>query len=197
MIAYFKGKSLVSRLIKWRTWGDYSHVAWIVDRDFSFMHHGRHYFIPAGTIYESWHRKAKGASRRGVRKGVAGDLHTPGTEVDLEAIPLSDAKYIELILYFERKAADPKAKYGFRGVISGFTLRADHAHGRDSVFCSQLIMQGFRQIGYLFLKNIMPYQTSPVDMSHSPVQMSAGKWKTGTPWVRNGRPVIQLKEGLR
>ena len=192
MIAYFKGKSFISRLIKWRTWGKYSHVAWIVDREFSFMHKGRHYVIEAGTIYESWHKKSKGAKRRGVRKGIAGDLHKPGTEIDLEAIPLSDAEYQELILFFERKAADPKAKYGFRGVLSGFTLRKDKAHGKYSVFCSQLLMQGFAFIKFVLLRNIEPYQTSPVDMSHSPIARHVGTWLTGESFE-----ALELPEGLR
>lgn len=192
MIAYFKGKSFISRLIKWRTWGKYSHVAWIVDRDVAFMHHGRHYHIPAGTIYESWHKKSKGAARRGVRKGVAGDLHKPGTEVDLEAIELSDAHYQELILFFERKAADPRAKYGFRGVLAGFSLRKNSAHGKYTVFCSQLLMQGFAFIKFRLLKNIDPAQTSPVDMSHSPAQSFVATWHTGTPL-----PNYNLPDGLR
>ena len=68
MLAFFKGKGLFSRLIRWRTWGIYSHVAWVE---------------PDGTIYESWHRKDPITKRTGPRKGHIGDLHMNGTNVDL------------------------------------------------------------------------------------------------------------------
>ena len=51
MLAYFDGKSFVSRLIKWRTWGKYSHVAWIVGKDFVYTDEtGHQEVIPMGRI---------------------------------------------------------------------------------------------------------------------------------------------------
>jgi hypothetical protein len=200
MIAYFNGKSLVSKIIKWRTWGSYSHVAWIVDRDFTYRAgDGRQRTVMAGTIYESWHKKTKGAPRRGVRKGFAGDLHKAGTPVDLCAVELSDERYAEMLEYFEQLVLDPRAKYGFRGVLSGFALRKNTAHGKHSLFCSQLLMTAFNQISLRFLINIEPYQTSPEEMSHSPIQRYIGSWKTGTPFVGffSGKPVHECPEGWR
>ena len=197
MLAYFKGKSFVSRLIKWRTWGKYSHVAWINERDFLYVDlQGDSRHIPAGTIYESWHRKSKGAKRSGVRKGTAGDLHKPGTVVDLYAIEIDDAHYRELILLLEGWAANPDAKYDFRGVISGFSLRKAKAHSNSRLFCSKYLMRCLIAIRIRFLINIDTWQTSPEDMSHSPIQRFVGSWKTGSPWSGTSLP-LPLQEGMR
>lgn len=198
MIAYFRGKSLVSRMIRWRTWGKYSHVAWIVDRDFDYTDpNGRKVLIPAGTIYESWHRKAKGAKRSGVRKGVAGDLHKPGTSLDLYAIELDDAQNNELLQRLEDWANDPEAGYDFRGAISGFVVRKDRAHSDKRLFCSELLMRCFSPMGIRFLINIKPWQTAPEDMSHSPLQILIGGWSTGKPWLYYGHPPFKLPVGWR
>lgn len=191
MIAYFKGKSFVSRLIKWRTWGKYSHVAWIVSPSFDWS-----WLDPEGApldvaiIYESWHRKAKGAKRAGVRKGVAGDLHKPGTVVDLYIVKVDLENYHLGIELAENVVNDPKAKYDFRGAISGFVLRKDSAHGRRAVVCSRFCMWILDAMGIRFLINIEDYQTSPMDMAHSPAQRFVGTWKTGTPF-----PKIDIPEG--
>lgn len=178
MIAYFRGKSLVSRAIRWRTWGDYSHVAWIVDKPVMVDDK----LIPAGTIYESWHIQAAWDKRNGVRRGYAGDLHKPGTEVDLYTTKLPDEAEIELIRFFERLCADPHARYDFRGVISGFMLRKDTANSKRRWFCSELLMAGFFHVGKQFLLNIRPEQASPVDCSHSPDQQFVGRWETSCKW---------------
>ena len=193
MLAYFKGKSIVSRLIRWRTWGAYSHVAWIVDRDFRYLDlQGDEQVVAAGTIYESWHRKSKGAARSGVRKGAAGDLHKPGTVVDLYAIRIDDAHYAELLSHLEQWVENPKAKYDFRGVLSGFMLRKKSAHSERRQFCSELLMRSLIATRIRFLINPPPEQTSPADMSHSPLQHFVGTWQTGTPL-----PTFQLLENQR
>ena len=177
MIAYFKGKSLVSRLIRWRTWGVYSHVAWIE---------------PDGTIWESWHRKGKGAKRNGVRRGVAGDLHKPGTMVDLYAIELSDDQHADLVAWLEWWAANPDASYDFKGVVAGFMLRKRSEHSNTRQFCSEVLMRCLRSVRFSLLINILPEQTAPMDMAHSPAQRFLGSWETGTPL-----PEIELLEGER
>lgn len=199
MLAYFKGKSLVSKLIKWRTWGEYSHVGWINERDFTLKdpETGKVVlFIPAGTIYESWHRKSKGAKRSGVRKGSAGDLHKPGTVVDLYAIEIDDDHYAELIMRMEEWVANPSAKYDFRGVISGFMLRKKSAHSERRQFCSEFLMRCLIATRIRFLINIRPEQAAPMDMAHSPIQRFAGFWKTGSPLSRTSLP-LPLQKGMR
>lgn len=197
MLAYFKGKSFVSKLIRWRTWGTYSHVAWIVDRDFPYIDlQGDPQTVPAGTIYESWHRKSKGTRRNGVRKGTAGDLHKPGTEVDLYAIEIDDAHYRELILLLEGWVANPDAKYDFRGVTAGFLLRKNSAHSERRQFCSEFLMRCLIATRIRFLINIRPEQTAPMDMAYSPVQRFVGSWKTGTAWSRTSL-VLPLTKGMR
>ncbi len=192
MIAYFKGKSFFSRLIKWRTWGQYSHVAWIVDRDFDCRdQHGERTIIPAGTIYESWIKKSEGAARSGVRKGMIGDLHTPGTPMDLYAIKISDQQYTRMIQELERWVQEPDAKYDFRAVLSGFILRKGSAHSENRLFCSEFLMRVFRAASFRFLINIESYQTSPSDMSHSPNQLFVGERMTGSDLD------VSLRPGLR
>ena len=181
MIGYFRGKSFVSKCIRWRTWGSFSHVAWIVERDIWIqLAPGKKLFVPRGTIYESWHRKAKGAKRNGARKGIAGDLHKPGTLVDLYKVNLSKKQEEKLIIALELWARDPKAKYALRAVLVGFSLRKNSAHNKHHIFCSDLLMHAFIAANFRFLINIKPFKTSPVDMSHSPKQHFIGQWKTAT-----------------
>jgi len=184
MLAYFNGKSLVSKLIKWRTWGKYSHVGWIVDRDVTIDFDGEPLLIPGGTIYESWHIKSKGAARNGFRKGRAGTLHKPGTPVDLYRVPfVNEAQHHALLRCFERMARDPNARYAFRAVITGFMLRK-HIED-DLVFCSESMMLGFDACKLRMLINVEPKQVSPVDLSRSPVQHYHAHWLTGTPWIHS------------
>jgi hypothetical protein len=193
MIAYFRGKSFVSKVIRWRTWGKYSHVAWIVGREVAFADDlGRRVVIPAGTIYESWHKKDKGAPRNGVRKGFAGGLHKPGTPIDLYRVKITDLHHEHLIRTLEDKLKDPNAAYDWRAVISGFALRKRKANSASRLFCSELLMDAFRRIAYRFLINIAPEQTSPADMSHSPVQQFVATWHTD-----NAFPDFSLPEGWR
>lgn len=175
MLAYFRGKSLVSRLIKWRTWGEYSHVAWIE---------------PDGTIYESWHRREKGAIRNGVRKGFAGDLHTNGTPIDLYRAEMTDEQHAAFIAEMERRCRDPKAKYAFRAVIVGFIVRKFIKDYK--MFCSELMMTGMVAAKKRFLINIAPEQASPVDCSRSPQQYYVGQWLSSDAF-----PLIDLPEGSR
>lgn len=175
MLAYFRGKSIVSKLIKWRTWGEYSHVAWIE---------------PDGTIYESWHKKAKGADRNGVRKGLAGDLHTNGTPIDLYAVEMTDRQHAAFIAAMERLCKDPEAKYAFRAVVTGFMLRKFIKDAK--LFCSELMLNGMISARVRFLINIAPEQASPVDCSHSPIQRYIGQWTSGGDF-----PQLPIPEGMR
>lgn len=189
--AYFKGKSAVSVVIKKWTWSEYSHYAWINDRDFwlTDLETGEKIqLIKEGTIYESWHRKAKGAQRNGVRKGRAGDLHKPGTPVVLKSQPMTDEEYNIFLQEWEVYVADPAAWYDFRGVISGFLFRTKRAHSEFGQFCSEVGMRCLSAAGIRFLIDVEPFMVSPDHMATSPVQEEIYTWYTGFSFPHRNLP---------
>ena len=64
----FKGDSLISKLIRWQTRSEYSHIAIELD---------------SGEIIEAWHRG--GVQIHSCRGGLL-DVHDEGTEIDIYSI---------------------------------------------------------------------------------------------------------------
>jgi hypothetical protein len=166
MLAYFRGKSAVSKIIKWRTWGQYSHVGWVE---------------PTGEIFESWHKKDPITGRNGPREGHIGDIHTAGTQVDLFAVKLTHAQHEDLLHAF-RFWIDQGHGYDFSAVLLGFTLRRNRSISQEKMFCSEYMQTGFKDISKPLLINCIAGQISPSTLSYSPLQTSVGSYITGQPW---------------
>jgi hypothetical protein len=166
MLAFFKGKSFFSRLIKWRTWGVYSHVGWVE---------------PDGVIYESWHRKDLITGHNGPRRGMIGDLHKPGTQVDLFSVQLYPDQHRALITELQ-SCVERGVRYDFKGVFGGFVLRRAQSETDNFMFCSDYMMHAFKTAGHPLLNQVPTWQVSPSELSHSPLIRPAGGFLTGEEW---------------
>jgi len=141
-IGQYRGKSLMSRLIRWRTWSDISHTA---------------AFLPdLATVIEAW--------GGGVvcRPWLVG--HTPGTEINLYRVTCSK----EQEQRFYRFLQDQLGKgYDFTGLL-GFVSRS-RVEDKDRWFCSELIFAAARHAGIDLLARIEPYQVDPGTLNTSPL----------------------------
>jgi uncharacterized protein YycO len=134
MIALYKGKSALSRAIRWRTWSEYSHAAWVLDD---------------GSVIEAW--------KDGVRHVLnIQSQHTPGTEVDLFTLNLTTAQKWAIQDFLIRQVGKP---YDY-GAILGFLTRAK-SENPEKWFCSELIFAACQSAGIELLKRIPAWKVSP------------------------------------
>ena len=153
-VALFKGRSLISRLIRWQTRSEYSHAAlWLPETE---------------EVIEAWHRG-------GVRRGPIHNVHTPGTEVDIFSVDLPLARsyeeplldqYEDRMMQFATKQVG--GRYSFRSVFR-FLSRRSAEHRPGIWFCSELVTRAFRIGGASLLERIPSEHVSPALLSYSPL----------------------------
>lgn len=152
ILAFYKGKSIVSKLIRWFTRGDYSHVA-VMFND--------------GFIVEAWHNPSK------VRTiSHLGEGHEVGTVVDLYEVHLKDeyAARLECVKSLG-------LKYDFLGVL-GFVARWTKG-SKSKLFCSELAMKVCAAGNTPLLERISAYKVSPSALATSPLLVRYGRAITG------------------
>jgi len=140
-ILLYKGKSIISKMIKFQTRSKYSHVAVMLED---------------GSAYEAW-------QKGGVRHiDSPFDGHKPGTEIDVYAIY---GKYDEptVVEFLQQQLG---AKYDYASVLRFVSRR--HAGDNNKFFCSELALMAFIE-GGLSLLNADPSEMSPRDVSISPL----------------------------
>jgi hypothetical protein len=145
MIAFYRGTSILSRLIKWFNWSRWSHVSWIEwDGDKSEI--------------EAWQPTVQHVKHWG-------DNHTKGTRVDLFDLqdPLSEDEHANLLAFLTSEIG---CGYDYFGIV-GFILRIK-GPARKRWFCSELIFEGLLHAKRRVLCNVEPYQVSPGLMATSP-----------------------------
>lgn len=150
---FYEGMSFVSKAIKWRTNGIYSHVGEILDTK---------------TLFElsAW----EGVNRKGER-GVVGisspECHRRGTPYDVYSIEVSNDQYNAFKLAKQKRKG---AKYDYLGIL-GFATNKAKFNKRDKWFCSELEAQCCKEANIpLFNWNIkFPELTSPSDFASSPI----------------------------
>lgn len=109
-VLLFRGRGFISALIRWQTWGPYSHCALL---------------YPDGeTIIEAWHRPS------GVRKKRLTDWEG----IDKYDIPLID-DWTSIFAYAEERLGKP---YDFISVAR-FVSRRKPLEGDAREFCSELL----------------------------------------------------------
>ena len=142
-ILLYRGRSIISRLIRFQTRSKYSHVAVMMDD---------------GSAYEAW-------QVGGVRHiDSPFDGHKKGTIIDVYRIlepfdSLAVQEFIQLQL---------NAKYDFSSVLRFVSRR--HAKNNNKWFCSELALEAF-SAGNLELLNAESGEMSPRDVSISPLLM--------------------------
>lgn len=114
MIALYRGKSMISKAIRWQTRSDYSHAAWV---------------CPDFSVIEAWWP-------HGVRH-VADPflLHTEDTEIDLWAVSGLTAQQEREVERFLRLQLGKR--YDMRGVFQFLSRRPCPQNERW--FCSELV----------------------------------------------------------
>lgn len=152
-LAFYRGRSFISRLIRWVTWGKYSHVAVILDD---------------GRILEAWHEP------NGVRWiEHLGEGHQPGTLVDVFTVP---PLRVPLASMF---AAEQMigARYDFLGIL-GFAFRR-RLHVRGKWFCSEAAAHICWSGGVSLIRGVPEYKISPSLLASSPLLGPYGRAITG------------------
>jgi len=136
--AQYKGKSLVSKIIKFVSRGQYSHTAII---------------LPDGRIVEAW----EGSNKVRVIKNLS-DGHTAGTPVDIYAMHLSLDAEIRFVEFINKQIGMP---YNKRGLIA-FYFNKFNINKKGSWFCSQLFAAGCYAAGcYFWGERTETWQISP------------------------------------
>jgi uncharacterized protein YycO len=140
--ASYEGKSLISRLIKWRTWSRKSHTS---------------AFLPdLNTVIEAWDK--------GVRKLQWNQGHKPGTRIDIYRVQCTEEQAIEFYTLLEQHVG---IKYDFLA-IAGFALRIK-LQRHDRMFCSEMVFDLAKRAGIELLKRIEPYKVSPGKLDTTPL----------------------------
>lgn len=142
-LLFFKGKSSISKAIRFFTWGKYSHVS----------------LIYKYNIYEAWWPD-------GVRKCTINELnHSQNTHIDVYKLNIdvtTDDKF-KLIQFFDEQVGKD---YDLPGIFGFLTRRKFEKN--DRWFCSELITYGFNTILKKKIINAESYKVSPTILSYSP-----------------------------
>lgn len=138
-IACYKGKSFVSKLIRWFTRSDYSHVAFLLDD---------------GSVIEAWEKGGvlHNASLR--------TKHTPKTEVDIFEIvpPLTLNEEADLI----GNIRDELGKdYDYWAVMRFLTRQGKPPGVGEKWFCSEFVFEMLHKIGRVLFVNTEPWEVQP------------------------------------
>ena len=166
MIGLYRGTSIISRLIQFRTWSPYSHASWIGDN---------------GAEIEAWHKGGV------VCHPDWGHIHTPGTEIDLFEVKMSDLQRSVITDFLRTQLGK---KYDF-GAILGFLTRC----GKERLgkwFCSELVFCAFQEAGIDLLCRIEPHKVSPGRLSTSPLLTLVDTLVVPDPNHRSNRPLTDL-----
>ena len=142
MIALYRGRSWISRLIRWRTWSPYSHAAWLC-RD--------------GTVIEAW---------PGGVQWVSGLLtqHKERTVVEVyEIVGLTEEQRTRIETFLVDQIGKP---YDYLAIL-GFMLRKP-LQKPSRWFCSELIFSACQSAGVNLLARIPPWKVSPDMLALSP-----------------------------
>lgn len=141
-INFYEGISPVSRMIRFRTWSNISHVS---------------VTTPNGLIYEAIPFKGV------VEHMDLAEHHTPGTRIHSYEFRIPEEGVLPGLIWL----LNQKGKaYDWRGLF-GF-LCAKNIGSASRFFCSELVMGFSVEAGRPLLLRVMPYQTTPRDVLMSP-----------------------------
>ena len=141
-ILLYKGRGMVSRLIRWQTNGSYSHAA--LQR-------------PDGRIIEAWHKPPKVRLTR---------LKDWSNVEAYEVVGMTPEQWDEAIAWAESQIGK---KYDFGGVMR-FVTRWRKKQD-DKWFCSELVFEAIKRAGVPLLERVQCSQVSPTVLSFSPLLM--------------------------
>jgi len=140
-IALFRGRGLMSALIRWQTWSDYSHAALV---------------LPDGSIIEAWQGLGAGVRRKWVNDWEGIDVF----DVDW----LSKEKSTEVEAFARLQIGK---RYDYLGVLRFLNRRKVVSNGRW--FCSELVFEAFMLEGIELLARTNSSRVSPGLLARSPL----------------------------
>jgi len=146
-VVLFRGKGLLSRLIKWQTRGEFSHAA-IANGD---------------VLYEA----REGAGVRAMLWDAEEKKRHDYEEYD---VPVANAEqYHDVMRFLQKQLAKP---YDYSSVLRFVSRRQASRKSSGKWFCSELVFAALRKGGIELFKNIEPWAVSPQMLSYSPVLSS-------------------------
>jgi len=140
-VGLYKSKTIVSRLIRWQTRGDYSHAALHCD----------------GEAIEAWHRG-------GVQRGPIGHLHKKGTVIDIFKVNKLYTNTLTKAFAVEQVGKP----YDFTMVGRFVSRRGVSRRSKKKWFCSELVFDAFVEGGLRLFKNTQGWEVSPDLLKRSP-----------------------------
>ena len=166
---FYTGISLPSRLIRFRSWRDRSHVSVIPEADQLENHlamGSAPAYLQTCALYEPWidslfKRRGRVYKREGISEG-----HKPGTRIDIyrhgDNVPLFN---IGAARYFCQ--ANVGMPYDFGGML-GFFSRRDAAQDPEAWFCSEYAFTASAEGGVRLLERIPAHRIDPGLLETSP-----------------------------
>ena len=109
---FYKGKSIISKIIKWKTGGNYSHVSIEID----------------GTVYEAWEKNGV------IKSNDPLAYHTPGTPINTLQVEMKKEKLEEFKLFLIEQLGK---KYDWKAILFGF-VKNKKIEDKNRWFCSEL-----------------------------------------------------------
>jgi len=151
LIAAYRGRSLLSRAIQFRTWSPVSHISLVMAPSafFSASPETRRIYLHQAAMIDAW--------KRGVRR-VDGILagHDRKTAVTLYRVSAPFPDLIDHAAVWSFASDQVGRPYDYLGVL-GFCARADRLHSRRRWFCSELAAACFARAGLHLLSPAIPH----------------------------------------
>ena len=152
IIAQYRGKSMLSKLIEWQTRSDWSHSAIIFQKD-----DGMYWLV------EAWHRGGVSCCSGDTIEEVLSANHTPGTKVDLFTINVTPTQW----LIARRAAFEEVGKpYDFALILKFLSRRPAKENGKW--ICSELVCHSLAEAG-IMLQHLPCWAMSPELVGISPL----------------------------
>jgi len=161
-VCLYRGISLTSWAIRWRTWSVYSHASLWIDPEERES---------GGGEIEAWPQGAGGQPGGVQRHNRLGAAHTPGTEIDLYDIQGITSLQEHAVWDFAMHQVG--MRYDYHGV-AGFLSRRHGANNTGKWFCSELVFAALAYAGVHLLRRIEPHQVDPGLLARSPLLIEAG-----------------------
>lgn len=171
LITAYRGVSAVSRLIRWQTWSDYSHVGLAAWEDGVALPD-----VCSGCpTVEAWQTDGVRAGYRGPCAG-----HIPGTRIDLFEVPAAGT-HEKALAAWDFATTQVGRPYDWLGVLRFLPRRAERRAGDARWFCSELVMAAFAAAGVELLVRVPASRVSPGLVVLSPLLRYAGscQWPAG------------------
>lgn len=195
-LGFYRGRSAVSRLIRWQTRSVYSHVAGRLANG-EHVYDGRCPPFDAGAVVEAWHAPWPGGvfARRDWFEG-----HTDETRVDVFAAPALTPAEAEAAWDWVMDVAIevPPPRYDYRAILRFLSRRRKPADGRW--FCSELWAAAFAAVGRPLLARVPAGHVSPAMLawstvlaySHSTMRL---RWGNVVSWVDPAMAEVKAQMG--